>query len=132
MMKVILRKIAFATILMLCFSAVAYAEDAWRPFDKNGNDELSFDEFMQLRIAQYAALDRNGDGKWTRREFVKRMPDMSMGRIDSLRGQFKRWDKDENGLWDTSEAAKAIEGNFKWLDKNKNGSLAIKEFPKVF
>ena len=57
---------------------------------------------------------------------------MTRGRVDSLRGKFKRWDKNEDGLWDTQEAALDIEGNFKWLDKNKNGSLATKEFPKQF
>ena len=132
MMNVILRKITFATLLALLFPVAAHADESWRAFDKDENGELNFEEFTQLRITQYAALDRNGDGKWTRREFVKRMPDMTMGRIDALRGKFKRWDKNEDGLWDTGEAAKAIEGNFKWLDKNKNGSLAIQEFPKFF
>lgn len=131
-MNGLLRKITLATLLALLLSAVAVADDAWRQFDEDENDELSLEEFTQLRIAQYAALDRNGDGKWTRKEFVRRMPDMTAGRIDALRGKFKRWDKDEDGLWDTSEAAQAIKGNFKWLDKNKNGSLAMKEFPKFF
>ena len=104
----------------------------WRPFDADENGELSFEEFTQLRITQYTALDRNGDGRWTRKEFVQRMADMSMGRTDALRGKFKRWDRDDDGFWDTSEAAQAIEGNFKWLDKNKDGFLAPKEFPKYF
>lgn len=137
MIQKMTRKTTLAMFFTLFFCATATTatekdEESWRQFDKDKNDELSFEEFTELRITQYAALDRNGDGKWTRREFVKRMPDMKMGRIDALRGQFKRWDKNEDGLWDTKEAAKAIEGNFKWLDKNKNGSLAIKEFPKFF
>ena len=126
------RCIAISTLLALLVSATASADDSWRQFDKDKNDELDFAEFTQLRIAQYAALDRNSDGKWTRKEFVQRMPDMSLGRLDALRGKFKRWDQNEDGVWDTSEAALAIEGNFKWLDKNKNGSLSIKEFPKQF
>jgi len=121
-----------ATFLAPLLCANAYTDDSWRQFDEDENDELSFEEFTQLRITQYAALDRNDDGQWTRKEFVQRMPDMTMGRIDALRGKFKRWDKNEDGLWDTNEAAKAIEGNFKWLDKNRNGSLGMKEFPKVF
>lgn len=133
-----IRQITLAALLGLALCTAAHAEDAsspeegWRQFDKDQNGELSFEEFTALRIAQYAALDRNSDGKWTRREFVQRAPDMSAGRLDALRQKFKRWDKDEDGLWDTSEAALAIEGNFKWLDKNKNGSLATKEFPKQF
>ena len=123
-----------ATLLPLVFALCgnAYSDDSWRQFDANENGELDFEEFTQLRITQYAALDRNGDGQWTRREFVQRAPDMTMGRIDALRGKFKRWDGNEDGIWDTTEAAKAIEGNFKWLDKNKNGSLAEKEFPRYF
>ena len=110
----------------------AAESDSWRQFDKDNNNELSLAEFSSLRIAQYSVLDRNGDGKWSRKEFVKRMPDMSAGRLDSLRGKFKRWDKNDDGYWDTAEASKAINGNFRWLDKNKNKSLAIKEFPKHF
>ena len=127
-----MRSIIFATLAALLVAASAHAGDSWRQFDVDENDELSFAEFTQLRIAQYAALDRNGDSQWTRREFVQRMPDMTPGRTDALRQKFKRWDKNEDGLWDTSEAALAIEGNFNWLDKNKNGSLAIEEFPKYF
>lgn len=106
--------------------------ESWRRFDQDGNGELSAAEFTQLRVAQYAALDRNADGQWTRREFVQRAPGMTRGRIDALRGKFKRHDKNDDGLWDTAEAARAIKANFRWLDKNKNGSLALQEFPKVW
>lgn len=131
-MQIDIRKGALVALLALWVAAPASAEESWRQFDKDENGELNFEEFTQLRIAQYAALDRNGDGQWTRKEFVRRMPDMTAGRLDALRQKFKRWDKNEDGLWDTSEAAKAIEGNFKWLDKNKNGSVAVNEFPKQF
>jgi len=131
-MNLRVRDIAIVTLAAVSLTANAYADERWRNFDTDENNELSFEEFTQLRITQYAALDLNGDGRWTRREFVQRMPDMTMGRIDSLRGKFKRWDRDEDGFWDTAEAALAIEGNFKWLDKNKNGSLATKEFPRYF
>ena len=127
-----MRALLFATLIAIGLSLPAYADESWRQFDKDGNGELNFEEFTQLRITQYTVLDRNSDGQWTRREFVQRESDMTRGRVDSLRGKFKRWDKNEDGLWDTQEAALAIEGNFKWLDKNKNGSLAEKEFPKVF
>ena len=55
---------------------------------------------------------------------------MSEGRIDSLRGKFKKWDKNKDGFWDINEASKAIYGNFRWLDKNKNKSISINEHPK--
>ena len=106
--------------------------ESWGRFDQDGNGELSAAEFTQLRVAQYAALDRNADGQWTRREFVQRVPGMTRGRVDALRGKFKRHDKNDDGLWDTAEAARAIKANFRWLDKNKNGSLAPQEFPKVW
>ena len=119
-------------LLSLAASPSAHAQENWRQFDADNDSQLNLQEFTQLRITQYTLLDRNSDGQWTRREFVQRMPDMSLGRIDALRGKFKRWDKNADGLWDTSEAAQSIEGNFKWLDKNRDGSLAPKEFPKVF
>ena len=127
-----MRALLFATLFAIAFSVQAHANESWRQFDTDENGELNFEEFTQLRITQYTVLDRNSDGQWTRREFVQRESDMTRGRVDSLRGKFKRWDKNEDGLWDTQEAALAIEGNFKWLDKNKNGSLATKEFPKQF
>ena len=127
-----MRTLLLTTLTLILISPAVHADESWRQFDKDENNELSFEEFTQLRITQYTILDRNSDGKWTRREFVQREDDMTRGRIDALRGKFKRWDKNEDGLWDTQEAALAIEGNFKWLDKNKNGSLAVKEFPKYF
>lgn len=127
-----MRTLLLTTLTLILISPAVHADESWRQFDKDENNELSFEEFTQLRITQYTILDRNSDGQWTRREFVQREDDMTRGRIDALRGKFKRWDKNEDGLWDTQEAALAIEGNFKWLDKNKNGSLAVKEFPKYF
>lgn len=118
--------------LMLPTTSNAGSSDSWRQFDKDSNDALSLEEFSTLRVAQYAALDRNGDGHWTKREFVKREPDMTIGRIDSLRKKFNRWDLNEDGKWDTSEASKAIKGNFRWLDKNKNKAISIKEFPRFW
>ena len=127
-----MRTLLLTTLTLILISPAVHADESWRQFDKDENNELSFEEFTQLRITQYTILDRNSDGQWTRREFVQREDDMTRGRIDALRGKFKRWDKNEDGLWDTGEAAQAINGNFKWLDKNRNGSLAIKEFPKQF
>ena len=49
-----------------------------------------------------------------------------------LREKFKRWDKDENGVWSLKEAEMAINGNFKWLDKDKNKSISMKEMPADF
>ena len=114
---------------LLCFAQI---DEKWRQFDKDNNNQLSLQEFSQMRIAQYVAIDRNTDSQWTRREFVKREANMTHSRIDSLRGKFKRWDKNDDGLWSMEEAEKAIIGNFRRLDKNRNGSLSIKEFPAQF
>ena len=104
----------------------------WRNFDKDSNKKLSIEEFSQLRIAQYTALDLNQDGNWSRREFVKRSDNMTMGRKDALRKRFNRWDSDENGLLNSEEVSRLIAGNFSWLDKNKSRSLSLKEMPKQF
>ena len=115
---------------MIPFINIAIADEKWKFWDKDQNNELSFEEFQELRIKQYMVLDENYDNKWSRKEFVMREPNMSEGRIDSLRGKFKRWDKNNDGFWDTEEASNAINGNFRWLDKNKNKSISINEHPK--
>lgn len=127
-----MKKTPLIFCLLFSVSANAEMDDSWRQFDKDSNNELSLEEYSSLRIAQYVALDRNGDNQWTRREFVMRSDDMSNGRKDALRGKFKRWDKNGDGLWNTAEAEKAIGGSFRWLDKNRNKSLSINEFPKQF
>lgn len=104
----------------------------WQKFDSDNNGMLSLAEYSQMEILIFSALDKNGDGSWTRREFVKRKPDMSLGRLDALRGRFKRGDKNEDDLWDTNEASAAIKSRFNWLDKNNNGQLAEKEFPNFW
>ena len=65
-----MRALLFATLIAIGLSLPAYADESWRQFDKDGNGELNFEEFTQLRITQYTVLDRNSDGQWTRREFV--------------------------------------------------------------
>jgi len=127
-----MKKTPLIFCLLFSVSASAEMDDSWRQFDNDKNNELSLEEYSSLRIAQYVALDRNGDNQWTRREFVMRSDDMSNGRKDALRGKFKRRDKNGDGLWSTAEAEKAIGGSFRWLDKNRNKSLSINEFPKQF
>ena len=50
----IIRIAAIATILL---AAPVRADESWKQFDTDENGELSFAEFTQLRITQYAALD---------------------------------------------------------------------------
>lgn len=127
-----------ATLTMVPFlltAALTSADESpinWRDYDKDSNKKLSIEEFSQLRITQYAALDLNQDGSWSRREFVKRSDDMTMGRKDALRKKFKKWDHNDDGQLSSEEVSKLIAGNFRWLDKNKSRSLSLKEMPKQF
>ena len=104
----------------------------WRDYDKDNNKKLSIEEFSQLRITQYTALDLNQDGSWSRREFVKRSDNMTIGRKDALRQKFKRWDNNNDGQLSSEEVSRLIAGNFRWLDKNKSQSISLKEMPKKF
>ena len=118
---------------ILLASALVSANEAsinWRDYDKDNNKTLTLEEFSQLRITQYAALDIDLDGAWSKKEFVKRADNMKMARKSALRKRFQRWDKDENGELSSEEISKGIKGNFRWLDKNKSGSLSLKEMPK--
>lgn len=129
------------SVTMFCGNAMAghhesgeadKKKEGWAQFDTDGDGALNVEEYSQLEVAQLSALDRNGDGEWTRREYVKRAPNMSAGRLDALRGRFKRSDTNEDEVLDTAEASKSIEKRFLWLDKNKNGKIEPKEFPKFW
>ncbi|MBT5924088.1 MAG: hypothetical protein HOH29_10180 [Cellvibrionales bacterium] len=118
---------------ILLASALVSANEAsinWRDYDADNSKTLTLEEFSQLRITQYAALDLDLDGAWSKKEFVKRSDNMKMARKSALRKKFQRWDKDENGELSSEEISKGIKGNFRWLDKNKSGSLSLKEMPK--
>ena len=106
--------------------------ERWRPFDVNKDNALSGQEFENYLADQYVALDKNLDGKWTKREFVNRPAYMKRNDPTRLREKFKRWDKDENDIWTLAEAESAILGNFNWLDKDKNKSISIEEMPADF
>ena len=108
------------------------ASELWRPFDANKDNALSEAEFGKYLAERYVALDEDMDGLWTKEEFVKRPAYMKRNDPTRLREKFKRWDKDENGVWSLKEAEMAIDGNFKWLDKDKNKSISIKEMPADF
>lgn len=127
--------ISFIVVPFLLASTLASASGSpidWRAYDKDDNKKLSIEEFSQLRITQYAKFDRNADGSWSRREFVKRSNNMTMARTDALRKKFKKWDSNDDGELSSEEVAKLIAGNFRWLDKNKSRSLSLKEMPKRF
>lgn len=121
-------------ILSMIISAICLADasELWRPFDTNKDNALSKAEFGNYLAEQYVALDEDMDGFWTKREFVRRPEYMKRNDPTRLREKFKRWDKDENGVWSLKEAEMAIDGNFKWLDKDKNKLITIKEMPSDF
>ena len=125
------------TILGVSFFASLYCfseeqDDRWRAFDANNDNALSGEEFGNYLADQYSTLDKNLDGEWTKREFVNRPAYMKRNDPTRLREKFKRWDKDENGIWTLTEAESAILGNFDWLDKDKNKSISIEEMPTDF
>ena len=113
-----------------CFSEEH--DDRWRVFDVNKDNALSGEEFGNYLADQYSTLDKNLDGKWTKREFVNRPAYMKRNDPTRLREKFKRWDKDENSIWTLIEAESAILGNFNWLDKDKNKLISIEEMPTDF
>ena len=124
----ILRVSVFVSVY--CFSEEH--DDRWRAFDVNNDNALSGEEFGNYLADQYSTLDKNLDGKWTKREFVNRPAYMKRNDPTRLREKFKRWDKDENGIWTPTEAESAILGNFNWLDKDKNKLISIEEMPTDF
>ena len=130
-MKKIIVNLTIVPILLA--SALVSANESsvnWRDYDKDNDKTLTLEEFSQLRITQYAALDLDLDGIWSKKEFVKRSDNMRESRISALRKKFVRWDKDENGELNSEEISKGIKGNFRWLDKNGSRSLSLKEMPK--
>jgi Ca2+-binding EF-hand superfamily protein len=122
-------QITIACLLLLPISSFA---DSWKAFDKNKDSMLNLTEFANYKADQYAELDINGDGKWTRSEYVKGLRDMKDLDPHWLREKFKRFDKDGNRVLSIDEAEAEIAKNFKWLDKDKNKKISPKEMPKRF
>ena len=122
-------QISFACLLLLPLCSFA---DSWKAFDKNKDSMLNLTEFANYKADQYAELDMNGDGKWTRSEYVKGLRDMKDLDPHWLREKFKRFDKDGNRVLSIDEAEDEIAKNFKWLDKDKNKKISPKEMPKRF
>ena len=117
-------------VSVYCFSEEH--NERWRAFDVNKDNALSGQEIGNFLADKYSTLDKNLDGKWTKREFVNRPAYMKRNDPTRLREKFKRWDKDENDIWTLAEAESAILGNFNWLDKDKNKSISIEEMPADF
>jgi Ca2+-binding EF-hand superfamily protein len=117
--------------LLLC-PIVSFALPAWKAFDKNKDDALSLAEFASYKSDLYAELDMNGDGKWSRSEFVKGLRDIKGIDPHWLREKFARFDKNDNRSLSLEEAENEIAKNFKWLDKDKSKSITPKEMPKRF
>ena len=129
-----MKKTLMIFLLSMITSAICFGESSerWRPFDANKDNALSKAEFGNYLAEQYVALDEDMDGSWTKKEFVSRPEYMKRNDPTRLREKFKRWDKDENGVWSLKEAEMAIDGNFEWLDKDKNKLITIKEMPSDF
>lgn len=122
-------QITIACLLLLPISSFA---DSWKAFDKNKDSMLDLTEFANYKADLYAELDMNGDGKWTRSEYVKGLRDIKDLDPHWLREKFKRFDKNDDRVLSLEEAESEIAKNFKWLDKDKNKMISQKEMPKKF
>lgn len=122
-------QITIACLILLPISSFA---DSWKAFDKNKDNMLNLIEFANYKADQYAELDMNGDGKWTRSEYVKGLRDIKDLDPHWLREKFKRFDKNDDRVLSLEEAEREIAKNFKWLDKDKNKMISQKEMPKKF
>lgn len=122
-------QITIACLLLLPISSFA---DSWKAFDKNKDSMLDLTEFANYKADLYAELDMNGDGKWTRSEYVKGLRDIKDIDPHWLREKFKRFDKNDDRVLSLEEAESEIAKNFKWLDKDKNKMISQKEMPKKF
>jgi Ca2+-binding EF-hand superfamily protein len=126
------KNIKLACLLIVPMACIAESKEAWQAFDKNKDNALSLSEFASYKSDQYAEIDENGDGKWSRSEFVKGLRDLKDIDPHWLREKFKRFDKDDNRILTIEEAEKEIAVNFKWLDKDKSKTITKKEMPKKF
>ena len=127
-----MKKTQISLACLLLFPIVSFAQPAWKAFDKNKDDALSVAEFISYKSDLYAELDMNGDGKWSRSEFVKGLRDIKGIDPHWLREKFARFDKNDNRSLSLEEAENEIAKNFKWLDKDKSKSITPKEMPKRF
>ena len=103
-------------------------------------DPLGQDRITMTIPQIYKLVDQNADGKISYLEFSIRVYLSEKHGPD----KFKKYDKDQNGIFDEKEFAKAL-GEVSWwkmsrktpeqwfeiADVNKNGQLTVKEFTEI-
>ncbi len=81
-------------------------------YDINGDEQVTFDEYLTVREKQFHRTDENGDGMLTEREYLLEFED----RLD------KQIEKTHKGQ------IKQTYVRFKVLDKDKSGGMTFKEY----
>src|SRR5512145_921128 len=124
-----LNRVAIATVLMVS-SGVALAQSreggTIEQADANQDGKVTRQEYIDARAAQFARMDRNGDGVVDETDSRDRADQSSRGKRAgaALRG---RIDSDGDGKISKDEFVNAPTMLFDKFDADKNGELDAKE-----
>ena len=124
-----LTKVAIATVLLFS-SCVALAQSreggALEQADVNKDGKVTRQEYMDARAAQFARMDRNGDGVVDDTDSRERADQSAVGKrmAGAMRG---RMDANSDGKISKDEFVNSPTVLFDRFDGDKNGELDAKE-----
>ena len=122
-------KVAIAAVLLLS-SCVALSQsregDALEHADANKDGRITRQEYIDARAAQFARMDRNGDGVVDETDSRERADQSAVGKrvAAAMRG---RIDTNSDGKISKDEFVNAPTMLFDKFDADKNGELDAKE-----
>ncbi len=122
------RALAVAGGVLAASAAGAQVEHPWFSHDENYDSRLSPEEFALAMMSELKPLDVNGDGAFTRSEFLT-------GKTDEELYVHTTWfdenDVDADGLWSVGELEEYLVFRFLQFDADEDSFLTGDEFPET-
>lgn len=108
---------------------------AFSDFDQNGDGSITADEINNMKSAQFAKTDTDGNGELSAEELITARQKANEDRVAKM---IERFDKDGSGGLSLDEmpergknAEKRAERMIKHMDENDDGAISQAEFDKA-
>jgi Ca2+-binding EF-hand superfamily protein len=105
-----------------------WADKVIKNIDTNGDGKISFEEFSDVRMRRFQAIDKNRDGKLSRSELDQTNPASGRGR--AAKG-FDRMDANGDGSISWEELQMRDRKIFSKIDANGDGFISKEELSEI-